>query len=76
MSGSGGEVVAFAEGVEVGTVDGEEAEAAVQGVEFVEVEGHHEDPVREAVNLRGEPMVHHVAFVETGLHGGRGRGLT
>ena len=63
--------ITLAEGIEVGAVDGEEGEAAVELVEFVQVDGEQEDPVEKPVGPRGETRVHDVALVEAGIHAGR-----
>lgn len=67
-----GKVVAFPEGVEVGAIDRKKAQATVERVELVEIEGYEEQPIHKPVVTRGEPMVHHMALVETGLHGWSG----
>ena len=56
------------QGVEVTPVVAEQPRAPGQGRQLVEVEGEEEDPVREAVAPRREPRVHHLAFVQAGLH--------
>ena len=57
------EMVAVAEGIDVPAIATESAH--VERIEFIEIEGKHEDSVTETVLLRLQPMMHHGAFVET-----------
>src|SRR5882672_9975032 len=67
---AGREKIAVAKTVEIGATGGEERDVAVQCIQFVEVDREEENPIEKTVRPRHEAGVHHVAFVETGIHQG------
>jgi hypothetical protein len=67
---AGGQEIALPETIEVGAVDGKEREAAVERVEFVEIEREEKNPMEQAVGPGREARVQDVAFVKAGIHRG------
>lgn len=63
-----GKEVLLAEAEDVGAIDGEEAEAAVEVGQLVEVQREHKEAVNKAMRPRPETGVHNKAFVDAGLH--------
>ena len=66
----GDQMVSITKLVKIAPIPAEKPEVTVQGVQFGQVDGQHEDAVFESVAPGGKALMHHAALVEARAPGG------